>query len=206
MPHEFAQLGVPWGSSAARQKRLEETLRVVGPLLRGETASFTGEFVQCEGAVLTPPPVQQPSVPLLVAGGGERTTLRFVAEHADACNLGAVGWAGSAYTADDIAHKLSVLDRHCAEVGRPQESVLRTGLLMAVLAESDAAARTKLEYFPAHVLDFFGQLPVVGTPEVMAERLQAQIAAGFHYLIFIVLDAETLLLLGERVLPAIAAS
>src|SRR5215208_8501718 len=73
IPPEFAQLGLAWGSTAARQARLEETLRIVRPLLRGETVSFTGEYVQADGAVLNPPPVQQPSVPILVAGGGERT-------------------------------------------------------------------------------------------------------------------------------------
>src|SRR5262245_11467776 len=110
IPPEFAQLGMAWEPVATRQARLEETLRVVQPLLRGETVSFSGEYVRAEGAVLEPPPVQQPYLPLLVAGGGERTTLRFVAEYADSCNLGAVGWAGGAYITDDIAHKLGVLD------------------------------------------------------------------------------------------------
>lgn len=91
MPHEFAHLGLPWPAAAERQARLEETLRVVRPLLRGETVTFAGKYVQVDGAMLNPPPIQQPYVPILVAGGGERTTLRYVAEHADACNLGAVG-------------------------------------------------------------------------------------------------------------------
>jgi alkanesulfonate monooxygenase SsuD/methylene tetrahydromethanopterin reductase-like flavin-dependent oxidoreductase (luciferase family) len=95
---EFAQLGIAWPAASARQARLEETLRIVRPLLRGEMVSFSGTYVQAEGAVLDPPPLQQPSVPILVAGGGERTTLRYVAEYADACNLGAVGWAGGAFT------------------------------------------------------------------------------------------------------------
>jgi alkanesulfonate monooxygenase SsuD/methylene tetrahydromethanopterin reductase-like flavin-dependent oxidoreductase (luciferase family) len=91
MPHEFAQLGIAWPAAAVRQARLEETLRIVRPLLRGDTVTFDGEHVRAEGAVLDPPPVQQPYVPILVAGGGERTALRYVAEYADACNLGAVG-------------------------------------------------------------------------------------------------------------------
>ena len=126
-PPEFAQLGVAWGSTAARQARLEETLRIVRPLLRGETVSFTGEYAQADGAVLNPPPVQQPSVPILVAGGGERTTLRYVAEHADACNLGAVGWAGGAYTPEDISRKLGIVDAWCTEVARPQRTCCAPG-------------------------------------------------------------------------------
>jgi alkanesulfonate monooxygenase SsuD/methylene tetrahydromethanopterin reductase-like flavin-dependent oxidoreductase (luciferase family) len=206
MPHEFGQLGIAWGSAAARQARLEETLRIVRPLLRGETVSFRGEYVRADGAVLDPPPVQQPSVPILVAGGGERTTLRSVAEYADACNLGAVGWAGGAYTLQEITRKLGILDERCAEAGRPKDAVLRTGLALAVVGESAEAARAKRNVIPAPFLEFFGQLPLVASPEEMLAQVRAFQAAGFQYLIFIVFDVETLQLLGERVLPAVGAA
>lgn len=205
MPPEFAQLGIPWPAAAERQARLEETLRVVRPLLRGETVTFAGEHLRMDGAALDPPPIQQPYVPILVAGGGERTTLRFVAEHADACNLGAVGWAGGVYTAQDIAHKLSVLDDRCREAGRSPDTVLRTGLALAVVGTSPEAAQAKVGAIPPQYLDFFGQLPIVAEPEGMVARVREFQAAGFGYLIFIVFDPESLQLLGERVLPALTA-
>jgi alkanesulfonate monooxygenase SsuD/methylene tetrahydromethanopterin reductase-like flavin-dependent oxidoreductase (luciferase family) len=167
--------------------------------------SFTGEYVQAEGAVLNPPPVQQPSVPILVAGGGGRATLRYVAEHADACNLGAVGWAGGAFTPEDITHKLEVLDRHCGAAGRPPQTVLRTGIAMAVLGETLESARAKFAAISPERTRFFGHLPIVGTPEEMPLRVQTLVRAGFQYLIFIVWDPETLQLLGERVLPQFSA-
>ena len=204
IPREFGQFGMEWPSAAARQARLEETLRIVRPLLHGETVSFSGEYVRAEGAALAPPPVQQPYVPILIAGGGERTTLRYVAEYADACNLGAVGWAGGAYTPEDIAQKLGVLAERCREAGRPEEAVLRTGLALVILGESREAAQTKRDAMPAHFMSFMGHLPVVGTPEDAAAQVQILLAAGFQYLIFIVTDLETLQLLGERVLPAVA--
>jgi alkanesulfonate monooxygenase SsuD/methylene tetrahydromethanopterin reductase-like flavin-dependent oxidoreductase (luciferase family) len=203
MPHEFAQLGLPWPAASERQARLEETLRVVGPLLRGETVTFTGEYVRMDGATLQPLPSQQPYVPILVAGGGERTTLRYVAEYADACNLGAVGWAGGVYTEKDIAYKLDVLDDRCREAGRSPDSVLRTGLALAVVGNSPEAAQAKVSAIPAQYLDFFGHLPIVSTPEEMAEKMRAFQAAGFQYLIFIVFDPETMQLMGEQVLPAL---
>lgn len=205
IPPEFAQLGVAWEPVSARQARLEETLRVVQPLLRGETVSFYGQYVQAEGAVLDPPPVQQPYLPLLIAGGGEKTTLRFVAEYADSCNLGAVGWAGGAYTTGDVAQKLDVLDQHCARVEREPESVLRTGLTLVMLGETESIAQAKLAQMPPHQLRFFGQLPITGTPEMAISQLQPMLAAGFRYLIFIVLDPETAHLLAERVLPALTS-
>ncbi|HZG69535.1 MAG TPA: LLM class flavin-dependent oxidoreductase, partial [Herpetosiphonaceae bacterium] len=206
MPPEFAQLGIEWQSAAARQARLEETLRIVRPLLRGETVSFRGEYVQAEGAVLDPPPVQQPYVPILVAGGGERTTLRYVAEFADACNLGAVGWAGGAYSPEDISRKLAVLGQRCGDAGRPEQEVLRTGLAMVVLGESSEAAQAKRDALPPFLLAFMGHLPLVGTAEEVAPQVQVLQGAGFQYLIFIVFDPETLQLLGEQVLPALVAA
>jgi alkanesulfonate monooxygenase SsuD/methylene tetrahydromethanopterin reductase-like flavin-dependent oxidoreductase (luciferase family) len=206
IPLEFTQLGLDWGATAARQARLEETLRIVRPLLRGETAHVAGAYVRAERALLDPPPLQQPYVPILVAGGGERTTLRYVAEYADACNLGAAGWAGGVYTPDDIARKLAVLDERCAEMGRPTQEILRTGLAVAVLGESPEEARARQAAIDPARLAFFGQLPIVGTPEAATTRIQTLVGAGFQYLIFIALDAGTLRLLGERVMPTIAAA
>lgn len=206
MPPEFAQLGVAWEPVAVRQARLEETLRIVQPLLRGETVTFNGDYVRAEGAVLDPPPVQQPYLPLLIAGGGEQTTLRFVADYADSCNLGAVGWAGGAYTVDDVAQKLDVLHQHCTRAEREPESVLRTGLALVMLGETEAMAQDKLAQMPPHMMSFFGQLPIVGTAEAAVAQLQPMIAAGFHYLIFIVFDPGTAQLLAGRVIPALTAA
>lgn len=204
VPFEFAQLGVEWPSAGARQARLEETLRVVRPLLRGETVSFAGEHVRAEGARLDPPPVQQPYLPLLVGGGGERTTLRYVAEYADACNLGAVGAASGPFSPEDIARKFRVLSEHRREAGHSEEAVLRTGLVLAVLGASSGAAQSKLDALPAPFMAFLGHHPIVGTADEATAQVRAFLDAGFQYLIFIVMDLETLRLLGEQVVPAIA--
>ena len=206
MPWEFAQLGIAWPPARERQATLEEALRIVGPLLRGETVTAAGDRFRAAGAVLAPPPVQQPYVPILVAGGGEQTTLRFAARYADAANLGAVSWAGGAFTPDEVARKLGILDGHLAAAGRPAGAVLRSGLLAAFLAEDPESARAKFAGLPPELAAFFEQLPVVGTPEDALPRVRAMLAAGMRYVIFIVMpgDEETLRLLAERVLPAVA--
>ena len=206
MPPEFAQLGLAWGPARERQAALEEALQVVRPLLRGETVTYAGARVRVEGAALQPPPVQQPHVPILVAGGGERTTLRFAARYADAANLGAVSWAGGAFTPDDVRRKLAVLDGHLAEAGRPAQAVLRSGLLAAFLAADAGAARAKFAAIPPELAAFFEQLPVVGTAEDALPRVRELLEAGMRYVIFVVMpgDEETLRLLAEQVVPAVA--
>ena len=75
---------------------------------------------------LLPQPVQQPHVPILLAGGGERVTLRQVARFADMSNFGAHEWTGGAFALEDVQRKYQALRRHCEEVGRPYDSVLRS--------------------------------------------------------------------------------
>jgi alkanesulfonate monooxygenase SsuD/methylene tetrahydromethanopterin reductase-like flavin-dependent oxidoreductase (luciferase family) len=207
MPGEFAQMGIDWKPAPERQATLNEALQIIRPLLRRETVTFVGERFRADGAVLAPPPVQQPHVPLLIAGGGERTTLRYVAEYGDVSNVSAVSWAGGAFQQEDLRRKCAVLDGHCAEVGRPADAVLRTGLLCTFLSDSRPALEAKLSAVPP-LLDFFDRLLVIGRPEDAVTRVQALLDAGMQYVIFIVLpfDRETLQLLAERVLPAIDQS
>jgi alkanesulfonate monooxygenase SsuD/methylene tetrahydromethanopterin reductase-like flavin-dependent oxidoreductase (luciferase family) len=206
-PWEFAQLGLAYPPAPARQAVLEEAVRIIRPLLRGESVTWHGPRFQVEGAMLTPPPVQRPWVPILVAGGGERTTLRLAAAYADACNLGAASWAGGAFTAADSRRKFAALRQSCIEAGRPDEAILRTGLLLASLAESSASAHARLADLPPQLAAFFQGLPVFGTSEEAVPRVRAMLDAGFQYVIFVCFpfDFETPRLLAEQVLPTVAA-
>jgi alkanesulfonate monooxygenase SsuD/methylene tetrahydromethanopterin reductase-like flavin-dependent oxidoreductase (luciferase family) len=204
---EFRAMGVPYPSARARQDALAETLRVVCPLLGGETVTYQGVHCQVAGATLQPPAVQQPRVPILIGGGGERTTLRLVAQYADASSLGAGPWGGAASTADDVRHKYAVLDEHCAALGRPGTAVLRTYHHVPVLlADSPAALAAKRERVPRAIFAMAGAAALVGTPEEAVERLRTLVAAGCQYLTLAVLEPETLQLLAERVVPAVTAA
>jgi alkanesulfonate monooxygenase SsuD/methylene tetrahydromethanopterin reductase-like flavin-dependent oxidoreductase (luciferase family) len=205
MPQEFRQLGLAYPPTKERQAALEDALRILRPLLRGEEVAYQGAHFRAAGAALRPPPVQQPRVPILVAGGGERTTLRFVAQYADASNLAAASWAGGAFTTDDARRKFAVLRQHCTEAGRPYESVLRTTTLALRLAETPAAARAKLERLPPGLLAHFERMPLAGTPQDAVAHIRGLVGAGFRYIILGGgwVDAETLRLAAERVIPAV---
>ena len=121
MEPEFRAMGLACPPVRERQAALAEALQVVPRLLRGETVSlFQGTHCRLEGVTLQPPAVQQPYVPLVVAGGGERTTLRLVAQYADACNI----FGGP----DEVAHKIDVLRRHCDAVGRNPNEIEVTAM------------------------------------------------------------------------------
>ena len=202
---EFRAMGLPCPSVRERQAALAEALPVVSRLLRGETVTYQGAHCQVDGAVLQPPPVQQPYVPLLIGGGGERTTLRFVAEYADASSLGAGAWGGGASTDVDVRRKYQALHNHCTAVGRPHGAVLRTFHFVPVLlANNQTALAAKRARIPQNLLAVAGTSALVGTPEQAVERLRPLFAAGCQYFTLAVLDPDTLRLLAERVVPAVA--
>ncbi|HEY7122750.1 MAG TPA: LLM class F420-dependent oxidoreductase [Ktedonobacterales bacterium] len=115
---EHVGLGVPFPPLKERFERLEETLRIAQHMFAGKREPYTGQHYQLAEPLLSPAPLSQPRIPILVGGSGEQKTLRLVAQYADGCNL----------FGDPEIHrqKLNVLKRHCDTVGRPYAEILRT--------------------------------------------------------------------------------
>ncbi|HEV2011591.1 MAG TPA: LLM class flavin-dependent oxidoreductase [Candidatus Limnocylindria bacterium] len=205
MPWEFGQMGLAYPPPRERAVVLEETLRIIRPLLAGRTVDYEGTYLRVKNAELRPLPVQTSGLPIVVAGGGQKTTLRLVAKYADACNVGAASWAGGAFTADAVTQKFEVLRRHCADACRPYESVLRTGLFGFALAETTAAAREKLDALGSGARNFMENVILAATPDEALSQIRRAIMLGFQYLIFTarVSDPESLDLLQARVLPVL---
>lgn len=117
---EHTAYGIDFPDIAERQDRLEEAVQICRSMLTRDTTSFTGKHYQVTDAHNVPRPLQA-SVPIMVAGGGERRTLRTVARYGDACNVSG--------TPDVIRHKLEVLAGHCADAGRDPAEITTTAAL-----------------------------------------------------------------------------
>ena len=210
LEEEFANMGLAFPPTPVRQRALEETFAILRGLWSGEPISFRGESFAAAapgpwGAFL--PPVQEPYVPFLLAGGGEKTTLRQVARFADAANMGAHPAIGQAVSALDVGRKFDVLKGWCAEYGRPYESVLRSHFTMPlILAPTPAALGKKLAAWPQETVAWWGEALFAGTPEEAAAFYRDLAALGFQYFVANILggDAETVELLGSEVMPAFA--
>lgn len=116
---EHLGLGVPYPPVAERFERLEETLQICGQMWSDDDGPYAGRYYQLAETICSPRPIQQPRPRILIGGGGERKTLRLVARYADACNLFAVGPA-------EVAHKIEVLERHCADEDRDPATIEKT--------------------------------------------------------------------------------
>jgi F420-dependent oxidoreductase-like protein len=120
---EAAGLGIPFPSLADRFEMLEELLQIANQMWRGDETPHEGRHYQLVRPLNSPASVQRPRPPILVAGGGERKTLRFVAQYADACHLLD---APGTQLGHDLPHKLGVLREHCAAVGRDYDEIEKT--------------------------------------------------------------------------------
>jgi alkanesulfonate monooxygenase SsuD/methylene tetrahydromethanopterin reductase-like flavin-dependent oxidoreductase (luciferase family) len=199
---EFAQMDLPLPPSKDRLDALEETLQLLPRLWGDEPVSYEGRHLKVAGARVQSGPVQR-RVPILVGGGGERRTLRLVAQYADACNTeGNDRGSSGAWTPKMVAHKHSVLSQHCAAVGRTAGAILRTHFRYPlVVAETPGRLQEKLDLLPPDLRE--STCRVVGTPREVVDTLRSLIGAGVQYFIFIAADLDSARLLAERVIPEV---
>jgi F420-dependent oxidoreductase-like protein len=145
-------LGFPFPPLGERFELLEDTLRFVHDMWQGERGTekpFEGRHVRATRLLNSPQALSKPHPPILVGGGGERKTLRLVAQYADACNVfGAPPM---------LQRKFEILRQHCADVGRDPEQIERT-----TLQNVNLTAET-----PAQVVDRFGELADAGAQHVI---------------------------------------
>jgi F420-dependent oxidoreductase-like protein len=120
---EVYGLGIPFPTLAERFERLEEVVQIALQMWRGDEAPYEGNHYQMLRPLNSPQTLQRPHPPILIAGSGERKTLRLVARYGDMCNLFDLPGAGRA---DDLKHKLQVLRSHCVDAGRDYDAIEKT--------------------------------------------------------------------------------
>jgi alkanesulfonate monooxygenase SsuD/methylene tetrahydromethanopterin reductase-like flavin-dependent oxidoreductase (luciferase family) len=208
-PGEFAQLGLPFPGVRERQAALEETVHVLRGVSGTTPFSYDGSYARAAQSQIPSAPAQQPYIPLLIAGGGERVTLRQVAQYADASNFGSHAHSGGAATIEDIVRKCDALRTYCQTFERSVDSILRTHLtLPLVLGETTSAIAAKQETISPALREAVRSGIFEGTPSDAVAHYRDVIRAGMQYIIVCVWynDLETLRLFGEQVLPALAGS
>jgi F420-dependent oxidoreductase-like protein len=117
---ESAGLGFDFPPTAERFERLEEAVQVCLRMWSDSDAPFEGQHYRLGRALNSPQNVSRPRPYLMIGGGGEKKTLRLVAQYADACNM---------FAGPDAARKLKILKEHCDAVGRDYDSIEKTTML-----------------------------------------------------------------------------
>jgi F420-dependent oxidoreductase-like protein len=112
---EHKGLGVPFPPIAERFERLEEALQICLQMWSDNNGAYAGKYYQLAETLCSPAPVSSPRPRIMIGGGGEKKTLRFVARYGDAWNF-----FGSP---DEVAQKIEVLRRHCDEAQRDMREI-----------------------------------------------------------------------------------
>jgi F420-dependent oxidoreductase-like protein len=194
---ELRAYGFDFPGARERVDRLAEALDVIRAMWTETDATYDGTYYRLAGAHCDPKPLQQPHPPVWIGGGGERRTLRVVAERADCSNFGG--------TPEEFAHKCEVLASHCRDIGRDPETIVKSWQHDALVRESAA------EIEAAGSLDIWGGSPdewraanLVGTPEQVCDRIQRYIDAGCRAIVIWPSDYpshETLTHFANQVIP-----
>ncbi|MEP6650037.1 MAG: LLM class F420-dependent oxidoreductase [Lapillicoccus sp.] len=193
---EWRAYGYGFPSAGERLGRLRDGVEIFRQMWTKGVATHSGKYYTVDGAIGQPRPLQGTSVPgsdangipMWIAGGGEKVTLRIAAEYADYTNFDG--------TLETFAAKSAILEEHCLDVGRDFGSIVRSANYNITIGETqqevdDRIARIEDVYRKAGVSDkvledriagFRNDLGA-GTPEQIVERLRGVQKAGMTYAI-----------------------
>lgn len=207
---EYAAYGYPFPAPGERVQRLRDAVRVIRAMWTEESPSLRTPHYVIEGARCNPRPLQRPSPPIWVGGGGPRI-LRVAARYAD-------GWNYGAMTPEQFREKLAELHRYAAAAGRPADALTASLELFVFLGASEAEAGEKVRVFEAArppgnavrllIRDAYLATRIEGTPGAVARRLTAYAGAGVDHFTLVLpgADVATIRLFGERVIPQLESA
>jgi F420-dependent oxidoreductase-like protein len=182
---EYRAYGYEYPSAPERLRQLREAIQVILALWTQDEATYAGNYYRVHGAINQPKGVQQPHIPLLIAGSGEQVTLKLVAQYGDACNVFG--------DPDTVARKFAVLKKHCESVGRDYNSIHRTVQVLCALGDTDEQAQASLpEWMNRLLLEETHSYALIGSPETISRRITAYEAVGVQELVLIFSDAPQL--------------
>lgn len=167
---EHDSLGYEFGTFTDRFEKLEEALQIILPMLRGERPSLAGKWYQVSDAVNSPAPLGR--IPVMIGGGGERKTLRMVAQYADESNL--------ICGVDEIGRKLDALAQHCERLGRDRSEIVVTLQTSACVAPTHEQAQQEFDAYVARNPRAEARRggAIIGSPEEVAQRFSALLDTG----------------------------
>jgi F420-dependent oxidoreductase-like protein len=210
--HEWRAYGYGFPGAGDRIGQLDEGVQIMRQLWATGTATLHGRHYQVDGAICQPRPLQDGGIPLWIAGGGEKKTLRIAAKYAAYTNFDG--------TPEVFARKSALLQEHCAEVGTDFAKIVRSANYNVVIGETDKEVAGRLDALRARLARYVsadqadGQVrnvassPLAGTPEQLIERLTSLNALGMTYAVGyfpeVAYDKSGLALFTEKVVPALA--
>jgi F420-dependent oxidoreductase-like protein len=212
--HEWRAYGYGFPEARDRLGMLREGVQIFQQAWTQGVATLDGKYYQVDGAICQPLPLQTaPSgIPLWIAGGGEKVTLKIAAQYADYTNFDG--------SEEGFAAKSALLKEHCDNLGRDFGAITRSANYNVFIGETEKDVQDKIAWFGDHLTRSLGdaagpeharrtsQQGLVGTPEQIVERLKSLEGLGMTYAITYFADAaydrSSIELFEQQVIPALA--
>ena len=198
--HEFKGFMGGFPSTGRRIRGLRETVEICECMFTQEHTSYDGTLYKVKDVLNSPLPVQRP-IPIMVGGGGERSTLRIAAEHAHISHF-------FANNLETLEHKINVLRGHCKKVGRDFDEIRKATGVSVIMGRDDSEAERKLikaakdrRIDVEAIRSRMG--PAFGTPEKTTRNLQGYIDRGIGLITLSFYDAEDMKTFSEEIIPQI---
>ncbi|WP_445163612.1 LLM class F420-dependent oxidoreductase [Mycobacterium sp. Dal123C01] len=209
--HEWRAYGYGFPSAGVRLGRLDEGVQIMRDAWRDGKVSFDGKHYQVDGAIVEPKPLQDNGIPLWIAGGGEKVTLRIAAQYAQYTNF--------TPELEAFKHKSEVLAAHCSAAGTDFDAIVRSANFSAIIGTSDADVKDRQQrvrdriagYVPKEVAEAMlsgGSEGATGTTEQVIERIAKVRDLGCEYAIVYfpeaAYDRSGIELFEREVIPALS--
>ncbi|UNK71294.1 LLM class F420-dependent oxidoreductase [Microbacterium sp. H1-D42] len=211
--HEWKAYGYGFPAAGDRLRMLNEGVQIMSQAWRTGHATLDGRYFQVDDAIVQPTPLQDGGIPLWIAGGGEKVTLKIAAKYAQYTNFGG--------TPEEFTAKSEILRAHTQTVGTDFDAIVRSANFNTVIGATEAEVEDRLAAIEARLAPHLGdrtagvmhnyrseQALGVGTPEQVIERLQEMKRRGLgyaiHYFPESAYDRSGVELFEREVMPALS--
>ncbi len=210
--HEWRAYGYGFPSAGDRLRALDEGVQIMRQAWTTGTATLAGKHYTVDGAIVRPLPLQEGGIPLWIAGGGEKVTLRIAAKFAQYTNFDG--------TPDGFAAKSAILEGHCLDVGTDYGNIVRSTNYNVLIGSNDKEIADRRAWILDHYTQQLGAAEAeaavaqngsgacVGTPEQIVEKLTEMQKLGMTYAILnfpeLAYDTSGQELFEKEVIPALA--
>ncbi|MDQ1583001.1 MAG: hypothetical protein QOF36_1055 [Microbacteriaceae bacterium] len=177
---EWKAYGYEWPELRDRMGAFREAVEIVSRMWTEDDVVFNGKYYSVDKPINSPKGIRKPHPSLWIGGGGEKVTLKLVAQYGDAANIG----GGDP---DTIREKAAILKGHCETLGRNYDDIIKsTSLNIFPLDAGTDAEKATAKARGGVAWDRFAAQTVIGTDDEIASKVEAALEAGADYILFYV--------------------
>jgi F420-dependent oxidoreductase-like protein len=200
--HEWRAYGYGFPEVPERMKMFREGVEIIHKMWSEDKPTFSGNHYTINEPINEPKGVRKPHPPLWIGGGGEKVTLKLVAQFGDACNIGG--------DVDTIKRKLEVLKGHCERVGRDYGELTKsTSFNIHLIGENDDPEVATRQARGKTPLAEYGKSVRIGTSRQITEIIRPYLDAGIDYVLIyiprVAYDHAPMQQFAEEVMPALSS-